>query len=361
VAFVKAKHTGSFNYKEEQEMYAVRLLGDTRVDVVNIPNPHAHKRWVIVEVRASAICGSDLHAYFSTEGLKFTPGHEVAGEVVETGNEVTRFKPGDRVAIYNIVSCGTCKFCRRGDWIFCNEVKVIGGHIDGGDAQYLAVPESNCLSLPDDLSFEEGALLGDGVGTPYSAIKRLGINGTNTVALFGLGPVGLGALFILKLLNCRVFAVEINEYRQQMGRTLGADIVIDPNKQDVIGAIKEYTKGEGVDIAIDCAGQEITENQALDSVKKGGKVAFVGENMHATIKPSDQLIRKELTVIGSWYFNVGEYEELVALVRRGLNIEKIITHRFSLEEAQRAFSVFASGKSGKVIFVPNISREKRAR
>lgn len=341
-------------------MRGIKFLGNKRVDVVDVPKPKAAKGWIIVKVKASLLCGSDLHAYSAPQEFEFIPGHEVAGEVFEVDKPID-LKKGDRVAIHNMFSCGKCKFCRRGNWIFCNKVKVIGGHLDGGDAEYLAVPEKNCFPLPDDLSFEQGALLGDAVGTPYHAIKRLGVNGTHTVALFGLGPVGLGALLILKLLSCKILAVEINKYRQKLGKSLGADLVIDPNEQNPVDVIREYTKGEGVDVSIDCAGKEITENQALNCAKKGGKVAFVGENfVGATIKPSDQFIRKELTVIGSWYFNVGEYEELIALVRRGLNVEKIITHRFSLEDAQKAFSIFASGESGKVVFVPNAFEEEKS-
>lgn len=335
-------------------MLTVKLLGNSRVKVVQVSRPEAGKGWVVIKTKASGICGSTLHSYFSTEERKkSTTGHEVAGEVFEVGDEVSGLKLKDRVAINGVVSCGMCKFCQRGNWVFCKEAKAIGGDLAGGDAEYLAVPEKNCFLLPCDLSFEQGALLGDAVGTPYRAIKRLGINGTHTVALFGSGPVGLGALLILKLLNCKILVVEISKYRQEMSKSLGADVVIDPNEQDVTSAIKEYTGGEGVDVAIDCAGKEMTENQALDCVRKGGKVAFVGENNVATIKPSDQFIRKELTVIGSWYYNVGEYQELIALMRRGLNVERIITHRFKLEEAQKAFSIFASGKSGKVIFVPD--------
>jgi len=339
-------------------MRALKFAGGGRVNVVDVPKPKAGRGWVIVKVRASLICGSDMHAYFAAQEYlkfisRFIPGHEVAGEVIEVGDEVRGIKPKDRVALYSVDSCGKCKFCRRGDRIFCQNAKHMGGQFDGGDAEYIAVPESNCFPLPEDLSFEQGALLGDGVATPYRAIKRLGINGTHTVGLFGLGPVGLGTLLILKLLNCKVIAVEISKYRQKMGKSFGADVVIDPTEQDVIEVVKEYTKGEGVDIAMDCAGKEITENQALDCTKKGGKVAFLGQIRSSTIKPSAQFIGKELTVIGSLYFNVSDYEESVALVRRGLNVEKIITHRFSLEEAQRAFSLFASGESGKVVFVPN--------
>ncbi|TKJ47753.1 alcohol dehydrogenase [Candidatus Aerophobetes bacterium Ae_b3a] len=333
-------------------MRAVKLVGNARVEVVDVSKPKVKRGWVVVKVGASAICGSDLHAYFAPEGDSFTPGHEVAGEVAEVGEQVARIKPGDRVAINNMVSCGICKFCQQGDWIFCNDVQVIGGDIDGGDAEYVAIPERNCFPLPNDLSFGEGALLGDAVGTPYRAIKALGANGAHIVAVFGLGPVGLGALLILKFLNCEVLAVEVSSYRQKMAKKLGADMVVDPNEKNPVDALKKYTRGEGVDIAIDCAGKDITENQALDCVKKRGKVAFVGENKTAHIRPSDQFIRKELTVIGSWYFNAGEHEELIRLVRRGVKTEEIITHRFSLEKAQEAFSTFVSGESGKVIFVP---------
>ncbi len=336
-------------------MRAVKFVGNSCVEVVDAPEPKANRGWVIVKVKASLICGSDMFAYFSAKEREFTPGHEISGEVIEVGEGVSEIRPNDRVALYAVNSCGKCEFCRRGDRIFCKNAKHMGGHYDGGDAEYVAVPERNCFPLPDDLSFEQGALLEDGVGTPYHAIKRLAINGTHTVALFGLGPVGLGALLILKLLNCKVIAVEISEYRQKLGKSLGADRVIDPKEQDPVNAIKECTEGEGVDVAIDCAGKEITENQALDCAKKGGKVAFVGENKVATIKPSNQFIRKELTLIGSFYYNVSEYKELIALVHRGLDVERIITHRFSLEDAQKAFLLFASGKSGKVVFVPDIT------
>jgi propanol-preferring alcohol dehydrogenase len=336
-------------------MQAVNFLGGKKVETVEVPMPKEQEGWVIVKVKASCICGSDLHAFYSQERLNVIPGHEVAGEIVSVGKGVKRLKPGDRVAIYNMVSCGECKYCRSGNWFFCDDLKIIGGHLNGGDAEYIAVPERNCFLLPSEISFEEGALIGDGVGTPYRAIKKLGINGTHTVLLCGLGPVGLGALLILKYLNSRVIAIERSQYRCKMGKNLGADVIINPDEQDPQEVINEITRGEGVDISIDCAGKEVTENYALDFVKKGGKVAFVGENQVAKIRPSDQWIRKELTVIGSWYFNASEYEELISLLKRELDIRKIVTHRYRLENAQEAFLKFAGGETGKVIFIPELS------
>ena len=333
-------------------MRGVKLLGNGRVDVQNFPEPRLEEYNVILKVKASAICGSDLHSYFAPEESQFIAGHEVAGEIFKI-EEPSNLKIGDRVTVHNMIGCGHCEFCRKGDWIFCHGVRILGFSMHGGDAEYLAVPDRNCFLLPDEVTFEQGALLGDAVGTPYRAIKRLGVSGAHTVTLFGLGPVGLGALLILKLLNCKVIAVEVNEYRLDMGKRLGADIVINPQNEDVLSRVKECTNNHGVDVAIDCAGQAITENQALEVVREGGRVAFVGENQSATINPSDQFIRKELTVIGSWYFNAGEYEELISLVHRGLGIEKIVTHFFSLEEAKQAFELFANKQSGKVIFRPH--------
>jgi len=130
-------------------MRAVKFVGNGCVEVVDVPKPKAAKGWVVVKVMASALCGSDLHAYFSGKGSEATPGHEVAGEVVEVGEGVSRLRAKDRVAINVIYGCGVCKFCRRGDWIFCNKGTVIVA----GDAEYLAVPERNCFLLPSDLSF----------------------------------------------------------------------------------------------------------------------------------------------------------------------------------------------------------------
>ena len=271
------------------------------------------------------------------------------------GAGVRGLKPKDRVAIYSVHSCGVCGHCHRGDWTLCNDARHIGAHFDGGFAEYVAAAERNCFILPDDLSYEQGALVGDCVGTQNRALKRLGVNGRHTVALFGLGPVGLGMLLLLKRLNCTVLAVEISQYRKNMGRELGTDMVIDPNADDPINMINEHTDGQGADVAIDCAGTEITENLALDCVKKGGKVGFVGQNRQASLKPSAQFIRKELTVIGSLYYSPAEYEEILSLIRGGLGVEKVLTHNYDLEDAQEAFSVFAKGESGKVNLVPYLN------
>jgi len=212
--------------------------------------------------------------------------------------------------------------------------------------------EELCLPLPDEISFEVGALLGDGIGTPYHAIKRLGINALDTVLICGQGPIGLSATMICRFLNAQVIAVDINDYRLEIAKSIGADYTFNPQRDDVLEAVREITGGLGVDKAIDCTGKAEGEVLALNAVKRRGRMAFIGENTGVTINPSAQLIHKDLDVIGSWYFNASEYEEMIRIVRRGVPIERLITHRFPITEAQKAFETFASGKAAKVLIKP---------
>ena len=161
------------------------------------------------------------------------------------------------------------------------------------------------------------------------------------------GPVGLGVTFICKMLGVWVVALEINEYRSRLSRKMGADRVLNPRSDDIPGEILELTNGAGIDIAIDCSGSSEGELMALESVKRTGKVAYVGENNRdVTIRVSDHFIRKELVAIGSWYFNAAEFEEIVSILQNHRQIEELITHEFPISQAQAAFDTFASGDSG---------------
>ena len=333
-------------------MLAVRMLGNRKVKVVDVPKPQAKGTEVVVRVRAVALCGSDLHGlYERPEPSSFTPGHEPAGEVVEV-DEATRVKPGDRVAIYVIIGCGQCEACLRGCPPYCQAPSVIGFGRDGADAEYVLVPEEVCLPLPDGVSFEAGALIGDAVGLPWHTLTRLGCKPTDTVAIFGLGPIGLGHLVMAKFFGARVIGVETNEYRRKLAANLGADLVLDPEDCDPVGKVKELTEGIGADITINAAGIPVTAGWALDAVRTFGKVELIAEQEEATIKPSAHLNRKEVWVTGGCYFMPFEYPDIIRAIERGLPAEKMITHRFPLAQADEAFALFASGDTGKVLLVP---------
>jgi propanol-preferring alcohol dehydrogenase len=170
--------------------------------------------------------------------------------------------------------------------------------------------------LPPEITWAEGVLLGgDTIGTPYHALHRLGVSAADAVAVFGCGPVGLGAVTLLSFLGARTFAVEPIRFRRELAGRLGADVEIDPAAEDAIAKINELTDGQGVDVALDCSGMAATTGLALDSAAVHGRVAFIGEKGEATIHPSPQFIRKELTVIGSWYFTGADYFRILGLYR----------------------------------------------
>lgn len=341
-------------------MKAVLFPGDKVVQVVDHPDPQPGAGEVLVKTRASAICRSDMSLYYGKpivggevagKGL-IVPGHEPAGEVVEVGSGVTSLKPGDRVAIYLAIGCGACRYCQVGQMMLCPTWKCLGFDVDGGDADYVLAPAQNCLKLPDQLSYEAGAVMTDMVGTQYHTQKRLGVSGADTLAIFGLGPMGAAGVMIGKGRGARVIAVDVLDSRLEMAQQLGADEIINSANEDVVARLRALTYGEGVDVAIDCSGNPAGQNAALDSARKQGAVAFVGESRSTTINPSDQMIRKLLTVIGAWYFPIGEWDEFARfVVDRQIPVAKMITHRFPLQEAAEAFRLFDQRITEKAVFV----------
>jgi len=324
-------------------MKSVKMLGEGKVEIVERPKPTARDDWAVVRVRASAICESEREAFL--KGAKYNFGQEACGEVVEIDSP-SRVKLGDKVVLYSAIFCGSCLECLSGRAIACRKTE---GH-DGYHAEYVALPERCLLPLPEDVPFDVGALMGDTLGTSYRAIKRLGVNGAHLVAVFGLDPVGLSAVLLCKWKGARVLAFDVNRSRTNLAQELGADAVVDASQDDLVQAIMEYAEGEGADIAIDCTGDSGAQSAAIESTKTGGKIAFVGETSEAVpVFPSNQLVRKELTLLGSRYFALDDYPEMVRLVESGLPLSRLITHRFPLASAQDAFSLFFSSQTGALV------------
>jgi len=333
------------------------VLGERRVDIRQFPDPHPGSNEVVIEVKASALCRSDLSIYHGEPVLgekkeEVIAGHEPCGVITEVGSNVKNLKEGERVAVYLALGCGQCKYCRSGYLIHCPEWKCLGFDVHGGDADLLVVPVENCLRMPNEMSFVEGALSTDKAGTLYHAIKRLGVSGRDKVAIFGAGPMGGTGLLIAKAFGATVYVVDLVKSRLGLMKELGADQQINADQHDPVEIIQDLTKGEGVDVVIDCSGNPIAQNNALNSVKRMGRVAFIGESKKTTINPSDQIIRKQLSIIGSWYFNISEYDEITQfIVEKELPLEKLVTHRFKLDEAAKAFKMFDERKTTISVFV----------
>jgi threonine dehydrogenase-like Zn-dependent dehydrogenase len=344
-----------------KKMRAVLLPGDARVEVVERPTPSPGPNDVLVRVRASAICASDLSLYYgnpivggeiAAQGGQIVPGHEPAGEVVEVGANVERIKVGDRVLVHLSVGCWACEYCRAGYVHQCAEWKCIGFDLDGGDADYIVIPQQCAIHLPPELSYEAGALIVDNFGTQWHTQKRLGVSGVHTVAMIGIGPMGGAGVLLAKGLGARVIAVDVLEHRLDLARQLGADETVDASSDRALSQILELTRGRGVDIAIDCTGKDPGVNLALDAAAAFGKVGIVGECLQATVSPSNQMIRKELHVIGAWVFPIFEYEEIFRFVLdREVDIERTISDRVDITDAPDAFERFEKRLTEKVMFV----------
>jgi L-iditol 2-dehydrogenase len=230
--------------------------------------------------------------------------------------------------------------------------QCFGFDIDGGDAEYFVLPEANCLPLPESLSFRAGAVLTDMVGTQFSTQKRLGVSARHTVAVTGLGPMGAAAVLIAAALGARVIAVDVLESRLQQAASLGAAEVVNSGSVDAVARVRELTGGRGADVVLECSGNPAGQNTALDIAAKLGAVALVGESRKTEINPSEQIIRKMLTVIGGWYFARGEWDEIVRfVVERRVRVEDLISHEFSIEDAEAAFGAFDRRETEKAVFI----------
>jgi propanol-preferring alcohol dehydrogenase len=341
-------------------MKAVVLPGNREVRVEERETPHAGPGEVVVATRASAICRSDMGLYTGTSAIVggeiagkglVAPGHEPAGVIAEVGENVVGLEVGDRVAAHLAIGCGMCEYCHSGYLMLCPQWKCLGFDVDGGDAEYFVIPARNALKLPASVSFVAGALMTDMVGSQYHTQKVLGVRGGKTVAVVGLGPMGAAAVLVARAMGANVIAIDLLQERLKLAASLGAGVTIDSSSQDALEAIREATRGRGVDVAIDCSGAPAGQNLALDAAAKQGAVAFVGESRATQINPSDQIIRKLLTVIGGWYFPLYEWPEIVRLVvDQQLPVEDLVTHWFSIDDAPTAFAMFDRRETEKAVF-----------
>src|ERR671935_1343833 len=247
-------------------MRGVVFLGDRRVELRSFPDPTPGEGEVVIAMKASGMCGSDLKFYRSPPGAAqaalglggnaepFIAGHEPCGVVAARGPGVSeREAPvGQRVMDHHYAGCGVCKHCRVGWSQLCRAgITVYGVTAHGGHADYLKVPARTLVPLPEELSFAEGAAVACGTGTAYSALKRMKIAGGDTLAVFGQGPVGLSATMLGVAMGARVIAVETSAERAKLAREFGADAVIDATKEEPVPALKDLTRGVGVDLALD--------------------------------------------------------------------------------------------------------------
>jgi threonine dehydrogenase-like Zn-dependent dehydrogenase len=334
-------------------MKTVHILGKEKVEVIDIPEPKPKDDLVVVKIMSSAICGTENSTYYGQSQLNYNSGHEAAGIVWKTDN-AKLVKKGDRVSLFPTMYyyCHKCPPCLSGDWYHCYN-PIAHQRFPGTHSQFELIREDCCLPIPDEISFDTGALLDDCLGTPYRGIKRLGMNATDTVLITGVGPIGAAATIISKFFNTRVIAVDINDLRLKHLSQFDIKHTINPSKDNVLKKVREITKNRGVDIALECSGMEDAQLVCLDAVKPLGRVAFLGIKSEKTnINVLQHFIIKEITVIGSWASRPYEHPEIIKMIQNGLPADQLITHRFKINDASEAFKTFFNGKGVKVIIKP---------
>jgi (R,R)-butanediol dehydrogenase / meso-butanediol dehydrogenase / diacetyl reductase len=338
-------------------MQAVYFTGNRRTELREAPDPAPGPDEVVLEIQASGICGTDLHTYRSETGSPCIIGHEPCGVVAARGTGVDpRLAPeGARVMVHHYDGCRTCRECLAGWTQLCERGSIVYGRTgDGAHARWMKVPARTLVPLPDALSFVAGAAVSCGTGTAYGALKRMGLQGGETLAVFGQGPVGQSATMIGVAMGARVIAVDIDRARLQGARAFGADEVVDASAGEASERVRELTSGRGTAYALECSGKADAVNQALRATRRWGTVCLVGMGGRPVVNVTDDIIRGQLTVLGSWTFStVGQADCAEFCVAHALPVEDLFTHRFRLAEAPRAYAMFDKRETGKAVILPN--------
>jgi (R,R)-butanediol dehydrogenase / meso-butanediol dehydrogenase / diacetyl reductase len=244
--------------------------GDRQVRLADFPEPEPGAGEVVVAMRAAAVCGSDLHGYRAPAAVReragqyaIIPGHEPSRVVHALGEGVSTVAVGDRVAVYHYRGCGVCENCRGGRLMWCRQRRGYGGPIHGSDADLLVTDARNCLPLPDDASFEHGALLMCVAGTAYEAMRKLQVSGRATVAIVGLGPVGLTGLLMARAMGAPVIGIDVSRGRLELAQRLGAAAVIDASQEDAVAGVRRWSGGEGVTSVFETSGSMAGQTAAV--------------------------------------------------------------------------------------------------
>ena len=318
-------------------MKAVRLVGLNRpLEEQELPIPAVGEREALVRIRAAGICHSDVHYRAGTSPagpFPLTPGHEIAGVVEAVGKQVAGLHPGDRVALHYLVTCGDCEYCARGTEQFCVQGTMLGKHRDGGYAEYIVVPARNCIPLPPEIPFIQGAIMMCSSATSFHALRKAGVQPGEKVAVFGAGGLGMSAIQLARAFGAlEVYAVDINPGKLALAEQLGATPV-DASAGDPVAEIRRRTGGRGVDVALEVIGLPATMQQAVQALTVFGRAVLVGIcGRPIEIDTYHDLLGKEATVIGSDDHLLSELPLLMELARHGrLDLSKVVTRTVPLE------------------------------
>lgn len=338
-------------------MRAYRFYAPERpLKMEDVPMPEVADNDVLVKIKATGICGTDVHYMHGTYPpgkLPIILGHECAGIVQEVGRRVEDLSVGDRVVINYVFSCGKCVHCIQGNDNRCLHRKTFGVNIDGGFTEFAAVPERNAFKLPDNVPFDQAAIIGCAVTTPFHALRVGELRIGDAIAIFGLGGVGIHAVAWAKIAGAaKIFGIDIVDFKLRLAKKLGADETINPSKRDPVKVIHECTSAYGVDIAIDCAGLENTVNWAVESVSRenpysSGVVVCVAVPPKILIGEPYRL--REGSIRKSGNHTRDDLRRVIRLVEAGrIDLSESVTHRIPFSDLNRGFRILEEEKEDVV-------------
>lgn len=350
-------------------MHGMVFMGDCKVELMEFDDPIPGLGEVVVEIKASGMCGTDLHYYrhgmansLEMLGLRermesdfIIGGHEPCGVVAAVGPGVNpkAFRVGDRVIVFHYDGCQACQQCRAGWTQLCDHgARIFGALSHGGHANFMKVPAASLVLLPDEISFVAGAAIACGTGTAYGALLRLNVTAKDTLAIFGLGPVGLSVAQLASAMSVEVFGVDINADRVERSKAFGVTHAIDGSKVNPVDEIRRLTGGKGVNCAIECAGVESSGKQAVQSTGVWGRIALVGVGGKISVDVMKDLIGKQRTLIGSFTLSETAMQDCANFIaKHKVRIDDLFTNRWRLEQAAEAYADFNKQSSGKGVIV----------
>jgi threonine dehydrogenase-like Zn-dependent dehydrogenase len=337
------------------------FLGDKQLDFREVDDPAPDDGEVVIEIKASGMCGSDLHPYRSprdrsmADDRRVIAGHEPAGVVVAVGRGVaeTIARRGQRVMVHHYTGCTTCRNCRAGWPQLCAPATrtVYSGNAHGAHAPYMKAAVSTLVPLDESLSFAAGAAIACGTGTAWGALERLQMRGDETIAVFGQGPVGLSVTLLASSRGARVIAIDRDDDRLALARSFGADATINARSGGVCEALRELTSGLGVQMVIETSGSPEAAQAGLDATAIWGKVCMVGIGGRICVE-TQAMLDRQVTVMTSYTMSIiGQKDCADFIVSRMLDVDRLFTHRWRLDQAEEAYRLFDAQAGGKGVFL----------
>lgn len=326
--------------------------------VEDVPTPAPKAGEVLVKVAGCGVCHTDLH--FIDHGVptfKKPPlilGHEISGTVAGLGLAVNHWKEGDRVLLPAVYGCGHCRMCRLGRENVCDNLIFFGSNVDGGYAEYVLAPAKDILALPPEIPLVEGAIIADATTTPFHAVVNRGrVQPGEVVVIIGCGGIGLNCVQIAAAVGGRVIAVDIADHKLDWARQFGAQATVNPQSVERLDKELRKLTGGGADVAFECIGNPVTQEQAFNAVRAGGRFVVVGSSDKPMSLNTGKVMFREIEIIGSLGCRAVDYPRVMTMAAQGrIKVTELVTAKFPLDEINTAFDTLRRGEGIRSVIVP---------